>query len=218
MQSTLRSSSAHVHSSLSRDLTIHPAACDTQCGPTICTSFMRPQAHLSTAMPIKHSRGHLAELLESNFTSCRHAWASREASGFPLKRTDRRASSGARAAAAGATLPAADNKWALYEALGIARDVGLGEVKSAYRQLARRYHPDVCPAEEKTACVIKFIEVGLGLLSLQVLLVGPVYDLNFVYYRVISITAQVAVCSRVQWSDSTFSQRRPRFNKHAWGC
>ncbi|GAQ78754.1 chaperone DnaJ-domain superfamily protein [Klebsormidium nitens] len=91
--------------------------------------------------------------------SCRHTWVGRKASSLPVKRVGRRALPGARASAAGAALPAADEKWALYEALGIARDVGLGEVKSAYRQLARRYHPDVCPAEEKTACVIKFIEI-----------------------------------------------------------
>src|ERR1019366_4797979 len=45
-----------------------------------------------------------------------------------------------------------------YEVLGISRNADADEIKSAYRRLARRYHPDVNPndpsAEEK------FKEVG----------------------------------------------------------
>lgn len=45
-----------------------------------------------------------------------------------------------------------------YEVLGVARDAGADQIKSAYRRLARRYHPDVNPdnpeAEEK------FKEIG----------------------------------------------------------
>ena len=39
-----------------------------------------------------------------------------------------------------------------YDVLGVARDAGDQEIKKAYRNLARKYHPDVCKepdAEEK---------------------------------------------------------------------
>lgn len=45
-----------------------------------------------------------------------------------------------------------------YEVLGVARDAGADEIKSAYRRLARRYHPDVNPGDEEAED--KFKEVG----------------------------------------------------------
>lgn len=46
-----------------------------------------------------------------------------------------------------------------YELLGISEDVGLRDIKQAYRQLARKYHPDVCPPEQAEECTRRFIEV-----------------------------------------------------------
>ena len=46
----------------------------------------------------------------------------------------------------------------LYEVLGVPRDASADEIKSAYRRLARRYHPDVNP-DDPTA-EEKFKEVG----------------------------------------------------------
>ncbi len=45
-----------------------------------------------------------------------------------------------------------------YEVLGIARDASADEIKSAYRRLARRYHPDVNPNDP--AAEEKFKEIG----------------------------------------------------------
>jgi DnaJ-class molecular chaperone len=46
-----------------------------------------------------------------------------------------------------------------YEVLGLAKDVALPDIKTAYRQMARRYHPDVCPPEELEENTKRFIEV-----------------------------------------------------------
>jgi len=44
-----------------------------------------------------------------------------------------------------------------YDILGIKRDASQGEVKQAYRRLARKYHPDVCKEPDAEA---KFKDVG----------------------------------------------------------
>ncbi|GLJ52647.1 hypothetical protein SUGI_1120540 [Cryptomeria japonica] len=46
-----------------------------------------------------------------------------------------------------------------YDLLGISDDVGLDDIKQAYRQLARKYHPDVCPPEQAEEYTRRFIEV-----------------------------------------------------------
>ncbi|KAL3702188.1 hypothetical protein R1sor_020210 [Riccia sorocarpa] len=47
----------------------------------------------------------------------------------------------------------------LYELLEIPQEVGPSEIKSAYRQMARRYHPDVCPPSAREECIRKFLQV-----------------------------------------------------------
>jgi hypothetical protein len=153
-----------------------PARTSTAINASACTErygavLMRRSGSLAALQPMivptacrSHACRKPARLLQKKSVCYRHSWAGRQMSGFLVKRQGsrilRHEHRGPRAATAGATMPLADDKWSLYEALGIAKDVGLGEVKSAYRQLARRYHPDVCAAEERTECVIKFIEVS----------------------------------------------------------
>jgi len=47
-----------------------------------------------------------------------------------------------------------------YDVLGLANnDVELPDIKTAYRQMARRYHPDVCQPEELEENTKRFLEV-----------------------------------------------------------
>eukprot|EP01018_Ginkgo_biloba_P031519 Gb_22868 [translate_table: standard] len=46
-----------------------------------------------------------------------------------------------------------------YQLLGIPEDGTLLDIKQAYRQLARKYHPDVCPPDQAEEFTRRFIEV-----------------------------------------------------------
>lgn len=53
----------------------------------------------------------------------------------------------------------------LYEILGVAKDAPQGEIKSAYRKLAKEYHPDLNPNNEKAAELFKEINQAYEILS-----------------------------------------------------
>ena len=52
-----------------------------------------------------------------------------------------------------------------YKVLGVARDASQGEVKKAYRRLARKYHPDVNPDNAETEEKFKEIQEAYSALS-----------------------------------------------------
>lgn len=52
-----------------------------------------------------------------------------------------------------------------YEVLGVARSAGQDEIKSAYRKLARRYHPDVNPNDPEAEEKFKEVSVSYEILS-----------------------------------------------------
>lgn len=53
-----------------------------------------------------------------------------------------------------------DNLARCYRILGVTPGASLDEVKSAYRQLARRYHPDTCPAELRSQAQDRFVQLN----------------------------------------------------------
>lgn len=73
-------------------------------------------------------------LIKTTFTSC-----------SPLKATTR------------CYTPSPDET--LYDLLGISESVTLSEIKLAYRQMALKYHPDVCPPDCAHECNMRFIQV-----------------------------------------------------------
>ena len=45
-----------------------------------------------------------------------------------------------------------------YQVLQISRQASAGEIKSAYRQLAKKYHPDAHPGDQE--CEVRFREIS----------------------------------------------------------
>src|SRR5712692_10725410 len=52
-----------------------------------------------------------------------------------------------------------------YEILGVKRDASEKEIRSAYRKLARKYHPDVNPGDQKAETTFKKINAAYEVLS-----------------------------------------------------
>jgi DnaJ-class molecular chaperone len=53
----------------------------------------------------------------------------------------------------------------LYEVLGVKRDASEKEIRSAYRKLARKYHPDVNPGDKQAEATFKKINAAYEVLS-----------------------------------------------------
>src|SRR5690349_16524409 len=53
----------------------------------------------------------------------------------------------------------------LYEVLGVKRDASEKEIRSAYRRLARKYHPDVNPGDKTAEAKFKEINNAHEILS-----------------------------------------------------
>lgn len=52
-----------------------------------------------------------------------------------------------------------------YEVLNVGRDAGQDEIKKAYRNLARKYHPDVNPGDKKSEAKFKEVKEAYDVLS-----------------------------------------------------
>src|SRR5438046_10467069 len=72
-----------------------------------------------------------------------HAWRSRPSRS--VKRSTRRRTSAVAIPAAAASV--AKRKRDYYLVLGVERDASEGDIKRAFRELARKHHPDVNPAD-----------------------------------------------------------------------
>src|SRR5438067_10087531 len=52
-----------------------------------------------------------------------------------------------------------------YEVLGVKRDAPEKEIRSAYRKLARKYHPDVNPGDKQAEATFKKINAAYEVIS-----------------------------------------------------
>eukprot|EP01018_Ginkgo_biloba_P020800 Gb_05958 [translate_table: standard] len=69
----------------------------------------------------------------------------------------------------------------LYDVLSVGQNVGLGEIKSAYRQMVRVYHPDVCPPAEREECSKMFLQIQEAYETLSDPLLRADYDYRLTF-------------------------------------
>ena len=62
-----------------------------------------------------------------------------------------------------------------YDVLGVSKDASADEIKSAYRKLARQYHPDLHPGDEEAANKFKEISEAYDKLTDRDIQDGALY-------------------------------------------
>ncbi|GLJ27121.1 hypothetical protein SUGI_0531810 [Cryptomeria japonica] len=70
----------------------------------------------------------------------------------------------------------ASSSYSLYQVLSVPENVSASDLKRAYRRMALKYHPDVCPAAEKEECSKLFLQVQEAYETLSDPLVRQDYD------------------------------------------
>ncbi|KAL2643922.1 hypothetical protein R1flu_011509 [Riccia fluitans] len=71
----------------------------------------------------------------------------------------------------------------LYDILGVTENAGVKEIKSAFWQLARRFHPDVNAEEQRDECTKDFMKIHAAYTTLSDLRTKAAYDLQLSMQR-----------------------------------
>lgn len=95
-----------------------------------------------------------------------------------------------------------------YTVLGVNVDASSNDIKYAYRQMARRYHPDVNPLEARDECTKKFIEVQNAYETLS----NPTMKEEYDYALRNSVSTQTYAKSSRGWGNQYSQQSRHPFN------
>ncbi|KAL5703911.1 hypothetical protein ACHQM5_022404 [Ranunculus cassubicifolius] len=89
-----------------------------------------------------------------------------------------------------------------YELLSLeSKNVGVEDIKKAYRSMARQYHPDVVPASRREESTRRFVEVQKAYETLSNPISRQKYDFELGY---------LSRCG------ATSEDGRPNFNKDVW--
>ncbi|KAF3441027.1 hypothetical protein FNV43_RR19313 [Rhamnella rubrinervis] len=95
--------------------------------------------------------------------------------------------------------------------LGTAENVGFDEIKKAYRSMARRYHPDVCPPSEKEYSTRRFIELQRAYETLS----NPVSRKMYDFYE-LGLVDDHTVLGFGHMEGLSMESRRSVFPKQVW--
>ncbi|KAG6436457.1 hypothetical protein SASPL_101356 [Salvia splendens] len=121
--------------------------------------------------------------------------------------------------------PRAQTKETLYQLLGIAEDVkSLSDIKKAYKQMARKYHPDVSPPEQLDEYTRRFIMVHEAYETLSHPQTRALYDTHLAFGAAFSSSPQ-GMEEKEEWRSSWESQlgqlqqrRRNCRERSSWGA
>ncbi|KAH7442619.1 hypothetical protein KP509_03G096700 [Ceratopteris richardii] len=97
----------------------------------------------------------------------------------------------------------------LYDLLELSPGVSTADIKQAYRQLARKYHPDVCPSNQTEESTRRFIEIQEAYETLSDPRLRAVYD------HAIAMGRESAATGRMPWM-STAMESEPSQWKSQW--
>ncbi|XP_057868638.1 chaperone protein dnaJ 20, chloroplastic-like [Cryptomeria japonica] len=105
----------------------------------------------------------------------------------------------------------------LYDVLCVPQSAELGEVKKAYREKVRIYHPDVCPPEEKEKSCKMFLLVQEAYETLSDPMLRADYDLNLLFNPQLLLSQKRNM--KPNWADQIESLRvRSRSGERkTWG-
>ncbi|XP_074589607.1 chaperone protein dnaJ 20, chloroplastic-like [Curcuma longa] len=114
----------------------------------------------------------------------------------------------------------------LYDLLGVPSSGSAGEIKKAYKQLARKYHPDVSPPERAEEYTRRFIEVQEAYETLSDPRRRAVYDRymcsGFSGLRRAGEESMVRSNWRARWSDQIEELEKKSMNDNeetlSWGA
>ncbi|MCO5589024.1 hypothetical protein L7F22_042988 [Adiantum nelumboides] len=97
----------------------------------------------------------------------------------------------------------------LYDLLELSPDVGISDIKQAYRQLARKYHPDVCPSHQAEESTRRFIEIQQAYETLSDPRLRAIYD------HAVAMGRGSAATGRMPWMSSEVEKQSSEW-KSQW--
>ncbi|OMP05251.1 hypothetical protein CCACVL1_01983 [Corchorus capsularis] len=99
------------------------------------------------------------------------------------------------------------NKTDFYKVLSLdySENVGLAEIKKAYRSMVLQYHPDVCPPSAKEESTKRFLELQMAYETLSDPVSRKMYDYEL-----------GLVDSNIGYGSSFMEERKTKFPKDVW--